>query len=107
MYIICSTQLLKYDLVLIEYFIHDNVTYCLYTYRYCMYINMCMQIFSSTKEARELWYTRGSDVILIGELELEFPEVGKSCRNREVEIQFDFSHTEIQVRILYCDSILL
>ena len=42
--------------------------------------------------------TRGSDVVLIGELELEFPDAGRSRRHREVEIQFDFSHTEIQVR---------
>ena len=57
-----------------------------------------MQVYSSTVEAHKLWYTRGSDVVLIGELELEFPDAGRSRRHREVEIQFDFSHTEIQVR---------
>ena len=64
---------------------------------WCIYIP-CMQVYSSTVEAHKLWYTRGSDVVLIGELELEFPDAGRSRRNREVEIQFDFSHTEIQVR---------
>ena len=60
-----------------------------------------MKVFSSVKKAEELWYTRDEGVVPIGELVLELPEVGRMTRDREVEIFFDFSHTEIQVCTLH------
>ena len=54
-------------------------------------------MYSSKRKAEELRYTRDEGVVLIGELELELPEVGRLVRDRVVEILFDFSHTEIQV----------
>ena len=37
-------------------------------------------------------------MILVGELELQLPDARRRGTDREVEIVFDFSHTEIQVR---------
>ena len=54
-------------------------------------------MYSSKRKAEELRYTRDEGVVLVGELELELPEVGRLVRDRVVEILFDFSHTEIQV----------
>ncbi|CAI8009004.1 Heat shock 70 kDa protein 12B [Geodia barretti] len=59
---------------------------------------MHFEVFSSVKKAEELWYTRDEGVVQIGELVLELPEVGRTTRDREVKVFFDFSHTEIQVR---------
>ena len=49
------------------------------------------------KPAEEIWYTKSPDMVLIGELELHLPEEAR-WKDRAVEIVFDFSHTEIQVR---------
>ena len=58
--------------------------------------SMHVQVFSSPEPAREVWYTTGDNVVKVGELEIELPVVEEE--EREVEIMFDFSHTEIQVR---------
>lgn len=64
----------------------------------CLSLSLSVvKVFSSQKAAEELWYTRDEGVVLIGELVLELPEVGRLVRDRQVEIFFDFSHTEIQV----------
>ena len=60
-------------------------------------IVLYIKVFSSVKKVEELWYTRDEGVVQIGELVLELPEVGRTTRDREVEVFFDFSHTEIQV----------
>ena len=61
-------------------------------------LSLFSKVFSTQKGPDEVWYTRDEGVVLIGELVLELPEVGRLVRDRQVEIFFDFSHTEIQVR---------
>ena len=60
-------------------------------------LSLFSKVFSTQKGPDEVWYTRDEGVVLIGELVLELPEVGRLVRDRQVEIFFDFSHTEIQV----------
>ncbi len=61
--------------------------------------NMHIEIFSSLNHARDIWYTQSSEVVKIGELvvDLQFSLAASSQEDREVEITFDFSHTEIKV----------
>ena len=61
--------------------------------------NMQIEIFSSTKLAKDVWYTQGEEsggAVKIGELVVDMPSCAGG-REREVEFTFDFSHTEIQV----------
>ena len=55
-------------------------------------------MFTSRKPAHEVWYTTPQTTVLIGELTLKLPEVPRGGKERVVEVIFDFSHTEIQVR---------
>ena len=59
--------------------------------------SMHIQVFSSPEPAEEVWYTTGDNVVKVGELEIELPVV-EGDKEGEVEIKFDFSHTEIQVQ---------
>lgn len=61
--------------------------------------NMCIEIFRSPFKADEIWYVSGNSskgAEKIGELVIEFMEQERN-KPREIEIIFDFSHTEIQV----------
>lgn len=61
--------------------------------------NMHIEIFSSKEKAEDIWYTcgeRNGDAGKIGELVVDMP-CAVDASQREVEITFDFSHTEMKV----------
>ena len=63
--------------------------------------SMYIQIYGSTQPAKDIWYVKGRNktggAVKIGELTVEMPDA-TGDKLREVEVTFDFSHTEIQVK---------
>lgn len=62
---------------------------------------MHIEIYGSTQPADNIWYVKGSGktggAVKLGELTVQMPDT-TGDKSREVEITFDFSHTEIQVK---------
>ena len=74
--------------------------------------SLCIGIYSSPE--KDVWYTTGkwgkgreaerpASVYKLGELTVEMPDL-RGDKNRSVNVQLDFSQTEIQVRAYDCTS---
>ena len=63
--------------------------------------NMFIEIYGSTQPAGNIWYVKGrgktGGAVKLGELTVQMPDT-TGDKSREVEVTFDFSHIEIQVK---------